>query len=159
MLNLICNQDTIHISQGYIGFTTTSLDSINYDSKSGLGAMIYKISQDTLFIKTPVEYRDTLIPMVNQGLPKMHQEFRYLGAKRINKTRTAKVLLIDKYLYQYIEIDSITSIRYPPKGCETPPGCIFCIAIPIYNLFWLKSLRAYHKPETYLIPCWKLEEN
>lgn len=151
---LVKNKDTVYIRKGFIGVSNQNAN-FKYKEFDELSYVIEVFNKDTLLLKRPIKYYDTIVSFEQYSLPYIEKDFRFVKSFRENGKRMAKISIIEQYQYDFFNPSQLKTISYPPKS-DNQVGCIFCIFMPVYNIFYIKNTRKYYIPNTYKLSEWKL---
>lgn len=161
-INLVKGKDTILIMNeewrtDLIGLTTAT-DTIVYDhkDKTELGYEVHRIDEDSIIVKRPKVYRDTLIVYENNNYSFHLHGHRFKNHRRKDGLHYVTWLAVDEYEYRSFAYKDITSFQYPPKAHIIQSACIVCIIMPFTYPFLIRESSLRTIPRTYKIPDWKL---
>lgn len=118
--------------------------------------LIVEFNKDSLLVRRPLKYHDTIVECESYSVPYIGKEYCFKKFFRENGRQKGLLNIIDEFQYELIDTKKITSLSYPPKS-DDQVGCIFCIFIPIYNLFYLHNARKYYIPKKYELEKWELK--
>lgn len=144
------------INGGFIGVSTDEL-SIPYKEHGVLSYQIVRFTKDTLLLRRPLQYHDTVTSFYLSCVPYIGKDYLYYKPFRKNGKPLCKLYIIDAYTYKVVLPDQLKTISYPPGAPKMyDNGCIFCAFIPVYNIFYLRQTRKKSVPRTYNLSEWKL---
>jgi len=143
-------------NDNYVGLTTLK-DTIKYFDEDKLSYKLFEIKNDSLILRKPSVYRDSIVNCNNnyEQLQKLKFDFIYVDNFKENENTFCKIAIIDKYEFKKIPNSEITSIQFPPKVDEPGNSCMFCILIPIYNIYFISESKKHWKPKKYKMEKWK----
>lgn len=142
-------------NENFIGLMTKD-ETVKYKEDGNLSYRLYKISKDTLVLRKPAIYRDSIIDFT--GKSGSYLKANWIFTENLSKEGKVlyKVAMVERYNYKTFAIAEITSLQFPPKIDQKRVGCVFCIFIPIYNLFYIAESKQYHLPKSYSMKKWQL---
>ena len=145
-------------NDNYIGLTTLK-DTIKYFDLKKLSYKLFEIEKDSLILRKPSIYRDSIVNCNNnyEQLQKLKFDFIYVDNFNENESTFCKITIIEKYEFKKILNSEITSVQFPPKVDEPGNSCLFCILIPIYNIYFITKNKKHWKPINYKMEKWKLK--
>jgi hypothetical protein len=149
------NKKAIVIAGGWIGLTTNN-DTVKFFGEKDLSYAIYETTKDSFLLRKPEKHIDTVVRTGEYAsIPRVRADFRYVKSFRKEKKRYASIILIESYTYKSFAYKDLTSIQYPPDAANTT-GCIFCILVPVYNVYYILRMRRRSVPKNFNLPGWEL---